>query len=129
MKKYFIVPFIALVLCLFSACTPQSSPRQVAKTFWSDIQQEKYEEAIALYYNIDELFSEDGKQMLTTLMEMQMASYGKISKVRVLSVDKTDNPDKRVVSVEISSESQSEPFVETMDVVKSDGKWYIDFSI
>lgn len=121
---------VALALCLFAACTPQSSPRQLAKTFWTDVQQEKYLEAVSLYYNIDELFSEDGKEMLVALMKVDMSLYGKITKVKVLSVDKDkEHPDRASVTVEITTENQSQPRVEAMDVIKSNGKWYIDFGI
>ena len=129
MKKLFSLFLITATICLFTACTPQGSPRQVAKTYWTYIQQEKYSEAVGLYYDIDGLFSEDGKEMLASLMKVEMATFGKITKVKVLSVDKGNEPDRAVVTVQVTSENRSEPHVETMDVVKSNGNWYIDFSI
>ena len=116
-------------MCLFAACTPQSTPRQVAKTYWTAIQNENYSAAVDLYYDIDGLFSADSKELISTLMKVEMAAYGKITKVKVLSVDKTDKPDRAVVAVELTTENQPDPYVETMDVVKVNGKWYIDFSI
>ena len=129
MKKIFSILLLAASLCLFAACTPQSTPRQVAKTYWTYIQQEKYSEAVGLYNDIDKFFSEDGKEMLAALMKVEMSIYGKITKVKVLSVEKGTEPDQATVSVEITTENSSQPRVETMDVVKSNGKWYIDFSI
>lgn len=129
MKKIFSILLLAATLCLFAACTPQSTPRQVAKTYWTYIQQEKYSEAVGLYNDIDKFFSEDGKEMLAALMKVEMSIYGKITKVKVLSVEKGTEPDQATVSVEITTENSSQPRVETMDVVKSNGKWYIDFSI
>ena len=127
-RNLIIVPVLAL-LCLLSACTPQSTPKQVVKTYWTDIQNEKYLEAVGLYYNIDGLFSEDGRELLASLMKVEMAAFGKITKVKVLSVDKTGESDRAVVTVEITTENMTEPRVETMDVVKVNGKWYIDFEI
>ena len=66
MKRLFSMLLLAAAICLFAACTPQSSPRQLAKTFWTDVQQEKYSEAVSLYYNIDEFISEDGKEALVS---------------------------------------------------------------
>jgi hypothetical protein len=129
MKRLFSMLLLAAAICLFAACTPQSSPRQLAKTFWTDVQQEKYSEAVSLYYNIDEFISEDGKEALVALMKVDAALYGKITKVKVLSVDKSDEPDRAVVTVELTTENRPQPRVETMDVVKSNGKWYIDFNI
>ena len=129
MKRVFSVLLFATAICLFVACTPQSTPKQVVKTYWTNIQQENYSEAVGLYYDIDGLFSEDGKEMLASLMKVEMSTFGKITKVKVLSVDKGSEPDRAVVTVQIISENRSEPHVETMDVVKSNGKWYIDFSI
>ena len=129
MKRNLIIVALVAVLCLFVACTPQSSPRQVVKAYWTAVQNEKYSEAVNLYYEVDELFSEDGKEFLSTLMKVEMKAYGKISKVKVVSVEKTGDTDKAVVTVELTSENQSEPLVETMDVVKVNGKWYIDFEI
>ena len=129
MKRSLILVVAAAFLCLFAACTPQSTPRQVVKTYWTDIQNEKYSEAVALYYDIDGLFSEDGRDLLATLMKVEMAAYGKITNVKVLSVEKAGEKDRAVVTVEITSENMSEPRVETMDVVKANGKWYIDFAI
>lgn len=129
MKKIFSILLLAATLCLFAACTPQSTPRQVAKTYWTYIQQEKYSEAVGLYNDIDKFFSEDGKEMLAALMKVEMSIHGKITKVKVLSVEKGTESDQATVSVEITTENSSQPRVETMDVVKSNGKWYIDFSI
>ena len=129
MKKIFSILLLAATLCLFAACTPQSTPRQVAKTYWTYIQQEKYSEAVGLYNDIDKFFSEDGKEMRAALMKVEMSIYGKITKVKVLSVEKGTEPDQATVSVEITTENSSQPRVETMDVVKSNGKWYIGFSI
>ena len=56
------------------------------------------------------------------------SQYGKITSVKILSVDKTGK-DKAMVTVQLTTENQSEPQVETMDVVKVNGKWYIDFNI
>lgn len=128
MKRFFSIVFLALIVCLFAACSPQSSPRQLAKTYWTCIQQEKYTEAVGLYYDIDGLFSEDGKEMLASLMKVEMSIYGKITKVKVLSVEKTE-PDRAIVTVEITTEIKTAPVIEKMDVVKSNGKWYVDFSI
>lgn len=128
MKRSLILVVAAAFLCLFAACTPQSTPRQVVKTYWTDIQNEKYSEAVALYYDIDGLFSEDGRDLLATLMKVEMAAYGKITNVKVLSVEKAGK-NCAVVTVEITTENMSEPRVETMDVVKANGKWYIDFAI
>ena len=129
MKRNLILVALMAVLCLFAACTPQSTPRQVAKTYWTAVQNGNYSAAVGLYYNIDGFFSEDGKELLSTLMKVEMAAYGKITKVKVLSVDKTGESDKAVVAVELTTENNPEPIVETMDVVKVNGKWYIDFSI
>ena len=129
MKRNLFLVAVAAVMCLFAACTPQSTPRQVVKTYWTAVQNGNYSAAVDLYYNIDGFFSEDGKELLSTLMKVEMATYGKITKVKVLSVDKTGEPDKAVVSVELTTENNPEPIVETMDVVKVNGKWYIDFSI
>lgn len=126
-RNLFLIAMMALV-CLFAACTPQSSPRQVAKAYWTAVQDENYSAAVDLYYNIDGLFSEDSKELLATLMKVEMEAYGKITSVKVLSVDKTDS-DKAVVAVELTTGNQSVPRVETMDVVKVNGKWYIDFEI
>ena len=128
MKRFFSITLLLLAICLFTACGPQSTPRQVVKTYWTDIQNEKYSEAVALYYDIDGLFSEDGRDLLATLMKVEMAAYGKITNVKVLSVEKAGK-DRAVVTVEITTENMSEPRVETMDVVKANGKWYIDFAI
>lgn len=129
MKRNLVLVAMMAFLCLFAACTPQSTPKQVAKTYWTAVQNGNYSEAVNLYYNIDGLFSEDSKELLATLMKVEMEAYGKVTKVKVLSVDKTDDPDKAVVAVELTTENRPDPFVETMDVVKVDGKWYIDFEI
>lgn len=129
MKRNLVLVAMMAFLCLFAACTPQSTPKQVAKTYWTAVQNGNYSEAVDLYYNIDGLFSEDSKELLATLMKVEMEAYGKVTKVKVLSVDKTDDPDKAVVAVELTTENRPDPFVETMDVVKVDGKWYIDFEI
>lgn len=129
MKRNLIIVALVAVLCLFAACTPQSTPRQVVKAYWTAVQNENYSEAVNLYYDIDELFSDDGKEFLSTLMKVEMEAYGKISKVKVVSVEKTGDPDKAVVTVELTTENKPDPRVETMDVVKVNGKWYIDFSI
>ena len=126
-RNLFLIAMMAVV-CLFAACTPQSSPRQVVKTYWTDVQNENYSAAVDLYYDIDGLFSEDSKQLISTLMKVEMAAYGKITDIKVLSVDKTEK-DRAVVAVELTTENRPDPFVETMDVVKANGKWYIDFSI
>ena len=128
MKRNLIVVAVVTILCLFAACSPQSTPKQVVKTYWTAIQNEQYSEAVNLYYDIDGLFSEDSKELLSVLTRIQMAQYGKITSVKILSVDKTGK-DKAMVTVQLTTENQSEPQVETMDVVKSNGKWYIDFSI
>ena len=128
MKRNLIVVAMTAVLCMFAACTPQSTPRQVVKTYWTAVQNENYSAAVDLYYNIDGLFSEDSKELIATLMKVEMEAYGKITEVKVLSVDKTEK-DKAVVAVELTTENRPDPFVETMDVVKSNGKWYIDFEI
>lgn len=101
----------------------------MAKTYWTCIQQEKYSEAVGLYYNIDELFSDDGKELLASLMKVEMSIYGKITKVKILSVDKENKPDHATVTVQITTEDSTEPHTESMDVVKSNGKWYIDFDL
>lgn len=129
MKKTLWIFLLSATICLFTACTSQSTPRQLVKTFWTDVQQEKYSEAVNLYYNIDEFISEDGKEALVALMEVDAALNGKITKVKVLSVDKGDEPDRAVVTVELTTERRPEPRIETMDVVKSNGKWYIDYNI
>lgn len=129
MKRNLVLIVMTAMLCLFAACTPQSTPKQVVKTYWTAVQNGNYSEAVDLYYNIDGLFSEDSKELLATLMKVEMEAYGKVTKVKVLSVDKTDDPDKAVVAVELSTENRPDPFVETMDVVKVNGKWYIDFEI
>lgn len=129
MKRLFSLFLLVATICLFAACTSQSSPRQVAKTYWTCIQQEKYSEAVGLYYNIDELFSDDGKELLASLMKVEMSIYGKITKVKILSVDKENKPDHATVTVQITTEDSTEPHTESMDVVKSNGKWYIDFDL
>ena len=129
MKKSLFILFLFAVMLLIAGCTPQSSPRQVAKTYWTAVQEERFSEAVDLYYNIDGLFSEDGKAMLATLMEMDMSVYGKIKSVKVVSVEKSKDGKSAVVTVEITMEENPNPRIETMDVVKSDGKWYVDFSI
>ena len=126
-RNLFLIAMMAVV-CLFAACTPQSSPRQVVKTYWTAVQNENYSAAVDLYYDIDGLFSEDSKQLISTLMKVEMATYGKITDIKVLSVDKTEK-DRAVVAVELTTENRPDPFVETMDVVKANGKWYIDFEI
>ena len=128
MKRNLIIVAAVAVLCMFAACSPQSTPKQVVKTYWTAIQNEQYSEAVNLYYDIDGLFSEDSKELLSVLTKIQMAQYGKITSVKILSVNKTGK-DKAMVTVQLTTENQSEPQVETMDVVKSNGKWYIDFSI
>ena len=128
MKRNLVLVAMTAVLCLFAACTPQSSPRQVVKTYWTAVQNENYSAAVDLYYTIDELFSDDSQELVATLMKVEMATYGKITRVKVLSVDKTEK-DKAVVAVELTTENRPDPFVETMDVVKANGKWYIDFEI
>ena len=128
MKRNLIVVAVVAILCLFAACSPQSTPKQVVKTYWTAIQNEQYSEAVNLYYDIDGLFSEDSKELLSVLTRIQMAQYGKITSVKILSVDKTGK-DKAMVTVQLTTENQSEPQVETMDVVKVNGKWYIDFNI
>lgn len=129
MKRIFSITLLLLAICLFSACGPQSTPRQVVKTYWTDLQNEKYSEAVDLYYDIDGLFSEDGRELLAALMKVEMATIGKITKVEVVSVDKGATPDKATVTVELTTEGSSSPRTETMDVVKFNGKWYIDFEI
>ena len=129
MKEKLILIAMAATLCVFAACTPQSSPKQVAKAYWTAVQNEQYSEAVNLYHDIDGLFSEDGKELLSTLMKVEMEAYGKITKVKVRSVEKTEDPNRAVVAVELTTENQPDPRVETMDVVKVNGKWYIDFSI
>ena len=129
MKRFFSIFLLSATICLFTACTPQNTPRQLAQTFWTDVQQEKYSEAVNLYYNIDEFISEDGKEALVALMEVDAALNGKITQVKVLSVDTGDEPDRAVVTVELTTERRPEPRIETMDVVKSNGKWYIDYNI
>lgn len=128
MKRNLVLVAMTAFLCLFAACTPQSTPKQVVKTYWTAIQNEQYSEAVNLYYDIDGLFSEDSKELLATLMKVEMEAYGKITNVKVLSVDKTEK-DKAMVTVELTTENRPDPFVETMDVVKANGKWYIDFEI
>ena len=128
MKRNLIIVAAVAVLCMFAACSPQSTPKQVVKTYWTAIQNEQYSEAVNLYYDIDGLFSEDSKELLSVLTRIQMAEYGKITSVKILSVEKTEK-DKAVVAVELTIENQTEPRVEAMDVVKVNGKWYIDFSI
>lgn len=128
MKRNLILIAMAAIACLFAACSPQSTPKQVVKTYWTAIQNEQYSEAVNLYYDIDGLFSEDSKELLSVLTRIQMAEYGKITSVKILSVEKTEK-DKAVVAVELTIENQTEPRVEAMDVVKVNGKWYIDFSI
>lgn len=128
MKRNLIIVAVAAFLCLFAACSPQSSPKQVVKTYWTAIQNEQYSDAVNLYYDIDGLFSEDSKELLSSLIRVQMAPYGKITNVKILSVEKTEK-DKAVVAVELTIENQAEPRVEVMDVVKVNGKWYIDFGI
>ena len=129
MKRNLILIAMAAIVCLFAACTPQSTPKQVVKTYWTAFQNEKYSEALNLYYNIDELFSEDDKAFLVTLMKLEMEEYGKITNVKILSVEKGEDPNQAAVGVELTTENLPAPKVMTMDVVKVNGRWYIDFSI
>ncbi len=129
MKKLLSAIIVATAAVFFVGCSSQSTPKQVAKSFWENVQQEKYDEAINLCAGIDELFSKDEKGFLAALLYSETKAWGKITKIKVVSVDKTDGGNKATVELEISTENSNEPLSKTMKAVKKNGKWYIDYGI
>ncbi|NLZ27693.1 MAG: DUF4878 domain-containing protein [Firmicutes bacterium] len=121
-KNLLFLVAVSLVACMIlGGCGGvQSSPAKVVEAYFEAFQQKDMKTAFGYTLN-DEINEEDLSSMEEVLKDFEIKSY-KVEKVEKL------NKTQAVVSVEVTTvfmgdENRS---VSEIDVIKKDGKWYID---